>query len=196
MPDAKVVARKILSCVARVKQTWGIGHVTDILLGRATEKVVAAGHAELSTFALLKDEPSARPARLCRTADRRWLSVARRGSLSGAPLDAAGNGVDARGRRMCPLSRTPAASENRPRRETAVVAAVVEGDLFDAFARCACASPGNAACLPTSSFTTRRCGTWSIDGRRRSTNYTTCTALASEKGGRLRRRLSRRHPYV
>ena len=33
---------KILSCVARVKQTWGIGHVTDILVGRATEKVVAA----------------------------------------------------------------------------------------------------------------------------------------------------------
>src|SRR6185295_5342346 len=57
--DATLVARKILSCVARVRQTWGIGHVTDILLGRATEKVVAAGHAELSTFALLKDEPAA-----------------------------------------------------------------------------------------------------------------------------------------
>ncbi|MEP7304753.1 MAG: DNA helicase RecQ [Acidobacteriota bacterium] len=56
--DATVVARKILSCVARVRQTWGIGHVTDILLGRATEKVVAAGHDELSTFALLKHESS------------------------------------------------------------------------------------------------------------------------------------------
>jgi ATP-dependent DNA helicase RecQ len=58
VPEATLVARKILSCVARVKQTWGIGHVTDILIGRATEKVVAAGHAELSTFALLKDESS------------------------------------------------------------------------------------------------------------------------------------------
>ena len=56
---ATVVAQKILSCVARVKQTWGIGHVTDILMGKATEKVVAAGHSELSTFALLKDEPPA-----------------------------------------------------------------------------------------------------------------------------------------
>src|SRR2546422_636190 len=41
VPDATVVAQKILSCVARVKQGWGTGHVTDILLGRATEKVVA-----------------------------------------------------------------------------------------------------------------------------------------------------------
>ena len=27
-----------------VKQTWGTAHVTDVLTGRATEKVVAAGH--------------------------------------------------------------------------------------------------------------------------------------------------------
>ena len=57
--DAKTVAQKILSCVARVKQTWGIGHVTDILVGRATEKVVAAGHAHLSTLGLLTHEPAA-----------------------------------------------------------------------------------------------------------------------------------------
>ena len=56
--DSITLARKILSCVARVKQTWGLGHVTDILTGRATEKVVAAGHAALSTFGLLRDEPA------------------------------------------------------------------------------------------------------------------------------------------
>jgi ATP-dependent DNA helicase RecQ len=57
--DATTVARKILSCVARVKQTWGIGHVTDVLVGKASEKVVAARHTELSTFGLLKDETGA-----------------------------------------------------------------------------------------------------------------------------------------
>jgi ATP-dependent DNA helicase RecQ len=57
--DANVVAQKILSCVVRVKQAWGIGHVTDILVGRATEKIVASRHAELSTFALLREEPAA-----------------------------------------------------------------------------------------------------------------------------------------
>ncbi len=57
--DSVTVAQKILSCVARVKQTWGTAHVTDVLLGRATEKVITAGHAQLSTFGLLKHESAA-----------------------------------------------------------------------------------------------------------------------------------------
>jgi len=57
--DSTVVAQKILSCVARVKQTWGIGHVTEVLTGKASEKVVAARHDELSTFGLLKEESGA-----------------------------------------------------------------------------------------------------------------------------------------
>jgi len=56
VPDSTVVAQKILSCVARVKQGWGIGHVSDVLLGRTNEKVVAAGHEALSTFGLLRNE--------------------------------------------------------------------------------------------------------------------------------------------
>ena len=56
VPDSTVLARKILSCVARVKQAWGASHVADVLMGRATDKVVAAGHERLSTFGLLKDE--------------------------------------------------------------------------------------------------------------------------------------------
>jgi ATP-dependent DNA helicase RecQ len=56
VPDSTTVARKILSCVARVKQMWGIGHVTDILIGRASEKIVAAQHHQLTTFGLLKSE--------------------------------------------------------------------------------------------------------------------------------------------
>jgi ATP-dependent DNA helicase RecQ len=54
--DSTTVARKILSCVARVRQTWGVGHVTDILLGKATDKVQSAGHDTLSTFGLLRTE--------------------------------------------------------------------------------------------------------------------------------------------
>lgn len=57
--DSTTVARKILSCVARVRQTYGLAHVTDVLLGKASDKVVAAGHAELSTFGLLKEESGA-----------------------------------------------------------------------------------------------------------------------------------------
>jgi len=54
--DSRTLAQKILSCVARVKQTWGTAHVTDVLTGKATEKVVAARHHDLSTFGLLKEE--------------------------------------------------------------------------------------------------------------------------------------------
>jgi ATP-dependent DNA helicase RecQ len=39
-----------------VKQTWGTAHVTDVLTGKATEKVLAARHHDLSTFGLLKEE--------------------------------------------------------------------------------------------------------------------------------------------
>jgi ATP-dependent DNA helicase RecQ len=57
--ESTTVARKVLSSVARLKQGWGIGHVTDILLGRRTEKVAGCGHDALSTFGLLKEEPVA-----------------------------------------------------------------------------------------------------------------------------------------
>jgi ATP-dependent DNA helicase RecQ len=54
--DSTTVARKILSSVARLKHGWGAGHVTDVLLGRMTEKVSGCGHDGLSTFGLLKEE--------------------------------------------------------------------------------------------------------------------------------------------
>jgi len=50
-----VLARKILSCVARVGQRFGATHVTSVLRGQATEPVIARGHADLSTFGLLRD---------------------------------------------------------------------------------------------------------------------------------------------
>ncbi|MCC7416194.1 MAG: DNA helicase RecQ [Acidobacteria bacterium] len=48
-----VLARKILSCVARVGQRFGAAHVTSVLRGHASEQVVARGHDALSTFGLL-----------------------------------------------------------------------------------------------------------------------------------------------
>jgi ATP-dependent DNA helicase RecQ len=50
-----LMARKILSCVARVGQRFGMAHVTAVLHGQATEAVLARGHQELSTFGLLKE---------------------------------------------------------------------------------------------------------------------------------------------
>jgi ATP-dependent DNA helicase RecQ len=57
--DSITLARKILSCIARVKQRWGTSHVTDVLIGRSTDKVLTAGHDALSTFGLLRGETPA-----------------------------------------------------------------------------------------------------------------------------------------
>ncbi len=59
VPDPTTVARKVLSCVARVRQAWGVAHVTDVLTGRATDKIAGAGHDQLSTFGLLGDHGAA-----------------------------------------------------------------------------------------------------------------------------------------
>ena len=48
--DGTVAAQKVLSCVYRTGQRFGAGHVTDVLLGRDTEKVRRFGHDEVSTY--------------------------------------------------------------------------------------------------------------------------------------------------
>ena len=56
---ASLVARKILSCVARVGQRFGAGHVANVLCGSENEQVAARGHDRLTTFGLLRDAPVA-----------------------------------------------------------------------------------------------------------------------------------------
>jgi ATP-dependent DNA helicase RecQ len=55
VPDPVLLARKILSCVARVGQRFGAAHVGNVLRGHASEQVTTRGHAVLSTFGLLRD---------------------------------------------------------------------------------------------------------------------------------------------
>jgi ATP-dependent DNA helicase RecQ len=53
--DALLIAQKILSCVARVRERFGIGHVSSVLRGESTEGINRWGHAQLSTYGLLSD---------------------------------------------------------------------------------------------------------------------------------------------
>jgi ATP-dependent DNA helicase RecQ len=53
-----IVARKVLSCVARVQQRFGATHVASVLRGHASKQVVARGHDKLSTFGLLSSAPA------------------------------------------------------------------------------------------------------------------------------------------
>lgn len=50
--DATEPARQALSAIHRSGQRYGVGHLIDILLGRDTEKIRAAGHQHLSVFGI------------------------------------------------------------------------------------------------------------------------------------------------
>jgi len=54
--DALTVAQKILSCVYRVRESFGIAHVAGILRGEDTDRIRARGHNQLSTYGLLKGQ--------------------------------------------------------------------------------------------------------------------------------------------
>jgi ATP-dependent DNA helicase RecQ len=55
VPEPVVLARKVLSCVARVGQRFGVAHVANVLCGSDTEQVTSRRHHELTTFGLLRD---------------------------------------------------------------------------------------------------------------------------------------------
>ena len=57
MKGATVTAQKILSCVYRTGQSFGVGHITQVLCGSRAEGVLSRGHDELTTFGLLKPMP-------------------------------------------------------------------------------------------------------------------------------------------
>ena len=55
LADATVVAQKILSCVARVEQRFGVRHICEVLRGAKTDNVLRNGHDRLSTYGLLSN---------------------------------------------------------------------------------------------------------------------------------------------
>lgn len=55
MADATVIAQKIISCVARAGQRFGVGQIVEILQGANTENIRRYNHQSLSTYGLLKE---------------------------------------------------------------------------------------------------------------------------------------------
>ncbi len=54
--DATEDARKALSCVYRVGQRFGVGHVVDVLRGADNERIRGLGHQRLSTYGIGADK--------------------------------------------------------------------------------------------------------------------------------------------
>ena len=55
VPDGQTVAKKILSCVARVRESFGVNHIVGVLRGEKSEAIRKFGHDQLSTFGLLRE---------------------------------------------------------------------------------------------------------------------------------------------
>ncbi len=53
--DATVLAQKIISCVCRLDQRFGVTHVAAVLTGSKGKKVLDNGHTTLSTYGLIED---------------------------------------------------------------------------------------------------------------------------------------------
>jgi len=64
--DATEAARKVLSCVYRVGQSFGVKHVVDVLRGADTERVRKFDHERLSTYGIGAEHSAAE-----------WMSIVR-----------------------------------------------------------------------------------------------------------------------
>ncbi|HXH40357.1 MAG TPA: DNA helicase RecQ [Thermoanaerobaculia bacterium] len=53
LPDGLVIAQKIVSCVVRVGEAFGVGYIVSILRGANSEKIRGRRHDALSTFGIL-----------------------------------------------------------------------------------------------------------------------------------------------
>ncbi len=71
------IARKLLSAVYRTGQSFGIGHVEKVLLGRDDERVIQRGHDRLSVYGILGEEeaPLLRPVMRALTAHEMLVST-------------------------------------------------------------------------------------------------------------------------
>jgi ATP-dependent DNA helicase RecQ len=64
--DATEAARKALSCVYRLRQSFGMKHVVDVLRGADNERIRRFGHDRLSTYGIGQEHSAAE-----------WLSITR-----------------------------------------------------------------------------------------------------------------------
>ncbi len=66
LTDITIYAQKFLSCVKRADEKFGAGHITDILLGSKSEKVLRWEHDKLSTYGIGTD-----------LTKKQWMHIAR-----------------------------------------------------------------------------------------------------------------------
>lgn len=131
--DPVVLGQKIVSCVARLEQRYGADYTAKVLVGSSDQRILAAGHEELSTYGLLSDERQ--------QTVRQWIEqligqgyLDRVGEYNTLEISPAGREL-LRGERTPQLLKAaPTARDSRSRRRSGAAADSWEGvdrDLFE-----------------------------------------------------------------
>jgi ATP-dependent DNA helicase RecQ len=131
-PQSVVIAQKILSCVARVQERFGVNHVLEILRGRNNVKVATYKHEQLSTFGLLRDEAEAQLRDwVHQLIDQKVLWIEQKDQFSMLRLNAASWEV-MRGQRSVTLVRTARPDKVKRAKVDAASWEGVDTGLFEA----------------------------------------------------------------
>ena len=155
VPEAVAIARKVLSCVARVGQRFGAAHVANVLCGSESQQVKARGHERLTTFGLLRDAPLAEVRGYIEQLTAEELLRQTDEAVPGSRAHRAGRcAVEERGGSIGVDAGPTAQADARPSvhahtRRRRVVAGRRSGVCSTGCARCGCRSRASAACRPT-----------------------------------------------
>jgi len=133
------LAQKILSCVARCGEKFGVDHIAKVLTGSTEARILAFGHDKLSTWGLMKE--------YTRSQLRDWISqllgqrYLESGPLPGRAERYAVLRLTEAGRNVLRGQDTPALSQPVNRSAAVTAAAIVDSwegvdrDLFEALRR-------------------------------------------------------------
>ncbi len=171
-----------LSAIFRTGMHFGVAHLTDLLRGKASDKVKKWQHDKLSTFGVGADLD-----------DHAWKSVFRQLAAAGlVRVDMAEHGAlqltDAarevlKGQRQVQLHRPAMRKSATPRARTAAGSELAPADetLSSYCVAGAATPPRHRAYRPTSSCTTARCANWPKPARPAAVCWPASPAWAAPK---------------
>ena len=123
--DATVAAQKALSCVYRTGQRFGAAHLTDVLVGKKTDRVARLGHDRLKTFGVGAELNDAEWRSVFRQLAAAGLLSVNLSEISGFRLTEASKAV-LKGARTVRMRKDP--KPQRPVRAAAIRRPTVVGD--------------------------------------------------------------------
>lgn len=127
--DVTEVARKLLSAVYRTGQSFGMGHVERVLLGREDDRIIQRGHDKLSVFGIVgaDEAPLLKPAMRYLTAHEMLVTTEHGGLALGPEARSV-----LKGERAVAIAEPPKAKRQRSGRAAAAVPNPVGDPLFEA----------------------------------------------------------------